>query len=298
MIKGETARAQPATRASTCEWGHQDYDADRMLRTESRPNAVQIVRTPDSAGRLDTVAFPGALLDYDYYPPGTPSGAGKTSDIHGPHGVDLHFTYDGMLTESTTWSGDVIGSVSWNYNNDFKKILEIVNGATGSAQAAFGYDADQLLTCASPTTCTPPGADALQLTRNGAGLVSNIALGSTSETVTYNTFGELARQTAAFAPSAPLVDITYDAPGVERDALGRIVQKTEVVGGSTKVYRYTYDALRRLTDVTVNGTLEEHFDYDQNGNRTLGYNHTAGTTYTGTYDDQDRLLSYGPFDYT
>jgi len=106
MIKEETARAQPATRASTCEWRHQ---------------------------------------------------------------------------QSTAWSGDVTGSVAWTYNSDFNKILETVNGASGSAQAAFGYDADQLLTCASPTTCTPPGSDALQLARNTAGLVSNITLGSTSE---------------------------------------------------------------------------------------------------------------------
>ncbi|HTQ05747.1 MAG TPA: RHS repeat-associated core domain-containing protein, partial [Polyangiaceae bacterium] len=35
-----------------------------------------------------------------------------------------------------------------------------------------------------------------------------------------------------------------------------------------------------------------------NGNRTLGVNSAAGTSYTGTYDDQDRLLSYGPYDYT
>ncbi len=47
-----------------------------------------------------------------------------------------------------------------------------------------------------------------------------------------------------------------------------------------------------------NGSLAEHFEYDANGNRTLGFNAAAGTTYTGTYDDQDRLLSYGPFDFT
>jgi hypothetical protein len=73
--------------------------------------------------------------------------------------VNLHFTYDGMLQKSVTWSGDVTGSVSWNYNNDFNKILEVASGATGSAQAVFGYDADQLLTCASPTTCSRPGAE-------------------------------------------------------------------------------------------------------------------------------------------
>jgi RHS repeat-associated protein len=275
------------------------YDPDRMLRTETRPDGVQIVRTPDSAGRLDTVAIPGGLIDYDYYPPGLLTGSGKTSDILGPYGTDLHFTYDGMLTKSVAWSGDVAGSVAWNYDTDFNKILETVSGVTGTAQAAFGYDNDQLLTCASPTTCNPPGSDALSLVRSPQhGLITGITLGSTSETWTYNTFGELARQTATFAPSTPLVDITYDAPGFERDKLGRIVRKTEVIGGVTKVFAYTYDALRRLTDVTVNGVLEEHFEYDANGNRTLGVNATAGTTYTGVYDDQDRLLSYGPWVFT
>jgi len=219
--------------------GHQEshtYDPDRMLRTETRPDGVPIVRTPDSAGRLDTVAIPGGMLDYEYYPPGLPTGSGKTSDILGPYGVNLHFTYDGMLQTSTTWSGDVSGSVSWNYNNDFKKILEVASGATGSAQAVFGYDVDQLLTCASPTTCSPPGSDALQLGRNTAGLITTIALGNTSETLSYNTFGELASQVASLTvPAASLVNITYDAPGFERDRLGRIVWKTEVIGGVTKV---------------------------------------------------------------
>jgi RHS repeat-associated protein len=298
MILEETARAQGAQHPSTCEWRQLD-DPDRMLRTETRPDGVQIVRTPDSAGRLDTVAIPGGLIDYNYYPPGLATGSGETSDILGPYDTDLHFTYDGMLTKSVAWSGDVSGSVAWNYDTDFNKILETVSGATGSAQAAFGYDNDQLLTCASPTTCNPPGSDALRLIRSPQhGLITGITLGSTSETWTYNTFGELARQTATYAPSTPLVDITYDAPGFERDKLGRIVRKTEVIGGVTKVFAYTYDALRRLTDVTVNGVLEEHFEYDANGDRTLGVNVTAGTTYTGTYDDQDRLLSYGPWVFT
>ena len=270
-----------------------------MLRTETRPTGEVITRTPDAAGRLDTIEIPGGLLDYDYYPPGTPSGAGKTSDIRGPYGVDLHYTYDGSLTTSTSWSGDVSGSVSWQYNNDFNKILETVTAPSGSATTAFGYDRDQLLTCASPTTCNPPGSDALQLTRSPQnGLVTGITLGSTSESFTYNSVGEISTQVATFSGS-PLLSITYHGGGAaSRDALGRIVQKTEVIGGVTKVYRYTYDNLRRLTDVTIDGVLEEHFEYDANGNRTLGYNRTAGTTWVGTYDDQDRLLSYGPFDYT
>lgn len=162
----------------------------------------------------------------------------------------------------------------------------------------FGYDADLLLTCASPSSCSgTSAAHALRLTRSPeSGSITSLALGSTTETFSYNGFGELARQTAQFNAN-PLVDIVYDAPGVERDRLGRIAQKTEVVLGTTKVFQYTYDDLDRLTDVTLDGVLSEHFDYDQNGNRTAGF--TAGRgTWNGAYDDQDRLLSYGPFDYT
>ncbi|HTQ07050.1 MAG TPA: hypothetical protein VMI54_24500, partial [Polyangiaceae bacterium] len=250
-----------------------------MLRTETRPDSVQIVRTPDSAGRLDTVQIPGGMLDYNYYPAGTASGAGRTSDILGPYGVNLHFAYDGTLATGTTWSGDVTGSVAYTFNSDFNNTSETVTGATGSAEVFFGYDTDQLLTCASPTNCDSPGADALTLGRDGAGLVNNIALGNTKEVPSYNAFGELARQIATYS-NAPLLDISYDAPGFGRDNLGRVTQKTEVIGGSTNVYRYAYDHLRRLTDVTLNGAPAEHFEYDANGNRTLGVNSAAGTSYT------------------
>ena len=86
-------------------------------------------------------AIPGGLIDYDYFPSNAPSSAGKVSSIAGPYGVDLAFTYDGSLTTSTSWSGDVTGSVAWQYNNDFQKILETVSGKkTKSELLGFGED--------------------------------------------------------------------------------------------------------------------------------------------------------------
>ncbi|KYF68025.1 hypothetical protein [Sorangium cellulosum] len=75
------------------------------------------------------------------------------------------------------------------------------------------------------------------------------------------------------------------------DALGRIEQRTETVLGETHVYGYDYDLAGRLTDVTRDGVLVAHYDYDANGNRLA---RTSGAaTESGTYDDQDRLLTYG-----
>jgi RHS repeat-associated protein len=274
------------------------YDFDRMQRTELRPDGVQLVMTPDSAGRIDTVAFPGGVLDYDYVASGAASGAGMLSALRGPYGTNLQWTYDGSLTTNTTWSGAVVGSVAWQYNNDFKRVSETVTGVNGSGSTFFGYDDDRLLTCASPVSCSgTSAATALRLTRSPQnGLVTSSAFGSLTEALYYNSYGELARQVSQFG-SSPVAEIVYDAVGAERDPLGRITQKIEAMPGGTRAFGYTYDPLGRLTVVVVDGVLSEHFDYDSNGNRIAGYQAGAGTS-NGAYDDQDRLLSYGPWAFT
>lgn len=61
--------------------------------------------------------------------------------------------------------------------------------------------------------------------------------------------------------------------------------------GDTTVAEFTYDDAGRLETVTRNGQLTASYEYDANGNR-LELT-TPGGTVTGTYDDQDRLTSYG-----
>jgi YD repeat-containing protein len=82
-----------------------------------------------------------------------------------------------------------------------------------------------------------------------------------------------------------------------RDALGRITQKTETLGGTTATTVYGYDQAGRLTDVTVDSTLTAHYDYDANGNR-LSVTRPVSGTVSGTYDAQDRLVTYGALTYT
>ncbi|MDE2179976.1 MAG: RHS repeat-associated core domain-containing protein [candidate division NC10 bacterium] len=59
-------------------------------------------------------------------------------------------------------------------------------------------------------------------------------------------------------------------------------------------FDYSYDTAGRLTQVQHNGSTTASYTYDSNGNRLTG----LGLTSSPTYDDQDRLLQYGPNAYT
>jgi RHS repeat-associated protein len=202
------------------------------------------------------------------------------------------------LLTATTWSGDVEGVVSFGYDNNFWRVSEVVSGASGSQAATFGYDADGLVVCVSPTTC--PGSGALSFARHsGNGMVTSATSGLLTETHSVSAYGEPARHVVADGTTT-LYDLTLDSTLFPRDPLGRIVRKTEVVLGTTRASDYTYDVLGRLTDVVVNGATSEHYEYDPNGNRLRGVVTRDGVTtdWTGTYDAQDRLLSYGPLSFT
>jgi RHS repeat-associated protein len=91
------------------------------------------------------------------------------------------------------------------------------------------------------------------------------------------------------APAASGVfDVTYT-----RDNLGRITTKTETENGVTTTWGYGYDSQGRLQNVTDNGVTIATYGYDANGNRT-----TVNGQTVATYDDQDRLLTYGQNSYT
>jgi RHS repeat-associated protein len=103
--------------------------------------------------------------------------------------------------------------------------------------------------------------------------------------LTYSGFGELATYAAARGGTG-LYNVTYT-----RDNLGRISQLVETIGGVNTTYGYVYDSAGRLSSVTRNGAAFEAYTYDANGNRlTAAVN---GVNATGTYDNQDRLLTYG-----
>ena len=177
-----------------------------------------------------------------------------------------------------TWGGPVAGTVGVSYDRDFRVTSQTVNGGNS---VAFGYDTDGLLTAAG----------ALGIKRaTQTGFIERDSLSGILGEWIYDPKGALASHTATVTSADTLFRTSY-----VRDSLSRITELTEIVG-DTAVAAFTYDDAGRLETVTRNGQLTASYEYDGNGNR-LELT-TQGGTVTGTYDDQDRLTSYGSAAYT
>ena len=246
-----------------------DYDLTKRLTQMDRPDGQTITLSYDAAGKLDFMTIPRGVMDYAYN-----ATTGQLNTITTPEGNALTFIYDGFLVEQESWAGEVAGTVSRGYDNNFWLRTLTVN----NDPISFDYDNDGLLIQAGALTLTPEPLN---------GLLMDTTLGSVITSNTYNNFAELDGHTAIFN-STQLYSVTY-----QHDALGRIEQKTETVQGVTTVYDYDYDLAGRLDTVTQDGVLDSDYDYDDNGNRT----HVNGVL-IGQYDGQDRLLSYDGATYT
>ena len=201
---------------------------------------------------------------------------GKLTGISAPGGLGLSYSFDSSLLTGVTWSGAVAGSTAYTYNNDLRVTAESINAANS---VSYGYDVDGLLKTAG----------SLALIHNAQnGLRTGSTLGSVSDSLSYNTHTELTNYSASYASSG-----IYSA-AYTHDALGRITQKVETIGGTATTYGYTYDAAGRLSAATKNGSPFSTYSYDSNGNRTA----RTGPSVIASYDAQDRLTNYGSTTYS
>ncbi len=257
------------------------YDADRFLKTITRPDGIVVTHVPDAFERLSQVQYPQGSLSYSYSPT-----TGQLLSTTTPSGETTTFTYDGFLQKSITWSGPVAGSIGFGYNSDFHVTTQSLNSGT---PLPFGYDADGLVTCAGASTCPAAGALGLTLDLHN-GRLNATALGNVADSYGYDPNGLLASYAATFSGSA-----RYSETVISRDLNGRITEKTDVLAGTSHDWKYAYDPAGRLTDVTEDGTFEAHYAYDGDDNRTTSTK--ASGTVNPTYDVQDRLITYGPATY-
>ena len=246
------------------------YDLDRNLTKITRPDGETIVYGYDAADRLVSATFPTATVSLAY-----DAATGHIATV--ANGSEtVAYAYAGRLPTASTWSGAVAGSIARTFSNDFFVTAQTVDGGNS---VTFAYDKDGLTIQAGALTIQRRASD---------GLISGTTLGVTTDSRTYDGFGELSSYTASVNGS-PIWSIAYT-----RDAGGRITQRSETISGASHTDAYSYDAVGRLIKVTKNGTTDS-YTYDPNSNRLSGT--LNGIASTGTYDAQDRLLTYGVSSY-
>jgi len=245
------------------------YNDDRALTTVTRPDGQLVDISYDVAGRTSALAIARGSIGYSYN-----DTTDQLTGISAPGGLGLGYSYDGDLLTGVAWSGAVAGSTAYTYNNDLRVTAESVNAANS---VSFGYDPDGLLTTA--------GSLAIAYDADN-GLRTGSTLGSVTDSLTYTALGEPATYSASYT-STGIYSAVYT-----RDALGRISQKVETIGGTASTYGYGYDTAGRLTAVTKDAVSAGAYSYDANGNR------TASNGVSASYDAQDRLTSYGSASYS
>ena len=232
-----------------------------------------------------TLSLPGAVRSYVY------SLEGRVSEIGSTTEPSLAFAWDGPFYAGYTASGAVAGQVRLRRGTVASTPGQFwLNGVTTTAGGVehgvvYDYDRDGLMIGA--TFSAGAGSDVpMALVRDPAnGLLRGASAGLVVDTRGYNGFGELDDHAATFDGNA-LFHAAYTV-----DKLGRIATLTETIAGATHVTAYTYDVSGRLDTVTVDGVLRADYDYDANANRREVVT-PAGTT-TATFDDHDRLATFG-----
>ena len=251
------------------------YDKDKALVSMARPDGQSVSLNYDTAGRVSSLLVSPAnqtLASYAYQ-----ASTGKLTAITTPD-AKLAFTYSGALLTQSAWTGAVTGSVGYGYDNDFRITAINLNDANA---VTYSYDADSLLTKAGNLTLTRSSQN---------GLLTASQLGNLADSYSYNAFGELSGYEAKYNAFSHL-KLVYS-----RDKLGRITQKQETRGGVLNTFDYSYDDAGRLAEVKKNNAVQSSYSYDGNGNRLTRI--AGGVTQTGTYDAQDRLLTYNGTSYS
>ncbi len=248
-----------------------EYDSDRQLTRITRPDGVELSIAYDGGGRISSVTSPLGNTIYTYL------SSGNVGSISATGSPRLTYAWDGFLPTGETWSGSVAGTVSSTWDNDFRLVSERV----GTASISFGYDADSLLTSAGAMTISRDSA---------SGRVVATSVGSTTERYGYDAEGRLESYVAAFGTTEIFRFF------LRRDESDRITERREARYGVEMVETYGYDEARRLESVHRNGEIASSYSYDANGNRLARA--AAGSSESGAYDEQDRLLSYGGASFT
>lgn len=249
------------------------YNLDKQPAQINRPDGEQVsYNYYSSSGLLSSITTPTGNYVYSYSP-----NSNLLSSVTSPYGETLNYQNAGKFLISSASVGPVEGSVGFSYSADGSLSGVSLTGAKGaSIKTAFANDNDGLLVQAGDES----------LTRNNFGAINGSNLGKLSETLSYDSFGQIVEDKFVWGKKS-LFDVIY-----KRDNLGRVASMDQGSGQQS----FQYDKQGRLSEVLEKNHVTQIYSYDANGNRisAQGVSNNA----KATYDAQDRLIQYGRKEFT
>jgi RHS repeat-associated protein len=256
------------------------YNLSRDLQKVTRADGKEVIYGYDvSKARLTSLTMASQTIGYVYEDYGgnltkvTNSDNGSITNL-GYTGDHLAQWYEYGLTLPNSVRFDSMLRYTWGRFGNISALDQSGSGmSTTSVQ--YTYDVDQLMKSAGD----------LQITRStNTSLVTGTSLGGLTDAFSYNAYGEIAGyQSGVYSFS------------LQRDELGRIVQKSETTTDGSVTYNYSYDLNDRLAQVMKDGVVTAQYNYDGNGNRVTET--TGGQQVVATFDNQDRIIQRGSVQY-
>jgi RHS repeat-associated protein len=274
------------------------YDLDKRQTVIHLPNGDSITTVYDVPGcgcggtitRPKQILFDRGSLNFKY-----DQFTGQLDTLIAPTDTTT-YSYNGSLLTSASKGSANLQHLNYFYDDNFRVTDQELwvpnpNSDDFDRTVEYGYDQDGLVTSISTydnswNMVAPP----MNITYDPTnGLPVSTSLGNMYTGQTYNEKGELDSYEADYNSSA-----TFQT-SYQRDSLGRIAQLTETIQGQQKKLNYSYDIAGRLWQVWRNDTLVSTYSYDPNGNRISHW--TPTKVDSGSYDAQDRMLSYSTAQY-
>ncbi len=246
------------------------YNLERQPTSENYSDGRSKTYSYDSFGRVTAAGDQTSFVGYGY------DDKGRMSLVTSSDTVVIEKSFIANVATKRTYSGRVTGVISYPHLDRNRPSAQVFN----SQSVAFGYDADERLQSAGGLTINRDQA---------SGMINGLNLGVVSRQVVFNEFGEISDSTYQVSNS-PIFSQKFT-----QDKLGRIAKKVETIQGVSTTFDYSYDLTGRLTGVNRNGVNISTYAYDNNSNR-IGAT-INGLTFAGTYDSQDKIVSYGPYSY-
>jgi RHS repeat-associated protein len=258
------------------------YNDDKQLTSVIRPDTQTAGYTYNATtGLLSSLNLARGNNAYQYQ-----YRSEKVSRADSADGIASEFTYygDSVLSETQLRSSDdfLYARLEYGFDSDHRKVSRTLQGnsSTPSSTIATTLNDDNM----------PVQIGSMTLGYSyPSGRLSSTVLDKISDSRTYDSYGKLESYTATYTPAIGPVQTLYSYT-LTRDVMSRISAKSETILGVTDLFNYTYDVAGRLTAVTKNSLPYSSYVYDDNGNRTSGTH--AGTVFSSTFDDQDRMLTF------